>query len=125
MVHTDAETHEWMAGQVAALEVWVAVDDDRTVGLLIVAGDWLDQLYVDPDVTGRGIGTLLLDHAKEQRRGGLQLWTFVSNLGARGFYERHGFVEVERTDGAGNEEQAPDIRYVWPAPAGEVRTGPG
>jgi hypothetical protein len=29
------------------------------------------------------------------------------------FYERHGFVEAERTDGRRNEERAPDIRYVW------------
>ncbi len=27
------------------------------------------------------------------------------------FDERHGFVEVERTDGSGNEERAPDVRY--------------
>ncbi|MFG2519104.1 hypothetical protein [Streptomyces sp. NPDC048527] len=24
-----------------------------------------------------------------------------------------GFVAVERTDGAGNEEREPDVRYVW------------
>jgi 8-oxo-dGTP pyrophosphatase MutT (NUDIX family) len=29
------------------------------------------------------------------------------------FYERHGFIEIERTDGSGNEEQAPDVRYRW------------
>jgi hypothetical protein len=33
--------------------------------------------------------------------------------GAQRFYLRHGFVEVERTDGAGNEEHAPDIQYGW------------
>jgi hypothetical protein len=47
----------------------------------------------------------------------LQLWTFVSNLGAQRFYLRHGFVEVERTDGAANEEHAPDILYEWSAAA--------
>ena len=29
-------------------------------------------------------------------------------------YERQGFVAVERTDGAGNEEREPDVRLVWP-----------
>ncbi len=33
---------------------------------------------------------------------------------ARAFYARHGLVELERTDGAGNEERAPDIRMAWP-----------
>lgn len=113
MVHSDAETQEWMVGQVEALDVWAAVEAGRIVGLLVLAGDWLEQLYLEPDATGRGIGAVLVDHAKQQRPEGLQLWTFESNLGARRFYERHGFVEAERTDGAGNEEGAPDIRYVW------------
>ena len=34
--------------------------------------------------------------------------------GARRFYARHGLVELERTDGSGNEEKAPDIRMAWP-----------
>ena len=83
------------------------------VALLVLRGDWIDQLYVDPDLTGRGIGAELLGLAKRERPRGLRLWTFVSNRGAQRFYERHGFSEIERTDGSGNEEQAPAIQYVW------------
>ncbi len=42
-----------------------------------------------------------------------ELWTFQTNLPARRFYERHGFIAVRWTDGASNEERAPDVRYVW------------
>jgi hypothetical protein len=35
------------------------------------------------------------------------------NVGARCFYERHGFTAVEMTDGAGNDERQPDVRYAW------------
>ena len=42
----------------------------------------------------------------------MQLWAFQSNTGALRFYERHGFVAVEETDGD-NEERAPDVRMVW------------
>jgi hypothetical protein len=41
------------------------------------------------------------------------LWTFQTNTGARRFYERHGFVAVDETDGSANEERAPDVRYAW------------
>lgn len=80
---------------------------------MVLADEWLDQLYVDPDHTGSGVGSKLLEAAKSARNGGLQLWTFESNSRAQRFYERHGFVAIERTDGSGNEERAPDIRYVW------------
>jgi GNAT superfamily N-acetyltransferase len=43
----------------------------------------------------------------------LTLWTFQKNAKARAFYERHGFVPVEFTDGLTNQEREPDVRYVW------------
>lgn len=74
--------------------------------------DWIDQLYVDPECTGKGLGTRLVDVAKASRPGGLQLWTFQANHRARCFYERHGFTSAEATQGD-NEEGAPDVRYEW------------
>jgi len=32
---------------------------------------------------------------------------------ARRFYEAHGATAVEFTDGEGNEEKTPDVRYEW------------
>jgi phosphinothricin acetyltransferase len=55
----------------------------------------------------------MLDVARSELTGDqIQLWTFQSNSGARRFYERHGFVAVQTTEGD-NEEKAPDVRYVW------------
>ena len=67
-------------------------------------------------LTGRGIGSALLAVAKRERPQGLRLWAFQTNTGARRFYERHGFVEVRRTDGRDNEERAPDVLYACRAP---------
>lgn len=79
---------------------------------MVLDNEWIDQLYVDPASTRRGIGGALLDRAMRQRPTGLKLWTFQSNLDARRFYEAHGFVAVAMTPAA-NEEQAPDVCYEW------------
>jgi ribosomal protein S18 acetylase RimI-like enzyme len=114
-VHSDEEVRAWFASHVVeALELWVAESGAGELrAILVLDGDWVDQLYVDPGWTDRGIGSRLLDAAKRERPGGLRLWTFASNRRAQRFYERHGFVEISRTDGAGNEERAPDILYAW------------
>ncbi len=75
---------------------------------------WLDDLYVAPAFAGQGIGSALLDLAKAQRPQGFCLWVFESNTPARNFYARRGFVELERTDGSGNEERSPDVQMAWP-----------
>ncbi len=80
--------------------------------MLALDGNWIDQLYVEPRLTGAGIGAELLRVAKRQRPARLELWCFVSNERAQRFYLRHGFREVQRTEGE-NEEGAPDIHYLW------------
>jgi GNAT superfamily N-acetyltransferase/chorismate mutase len=95
-------------------EVWVAEVADTVVGFARVGGDWLDDLYVDPAHAGQGVGSALLDLVKSLRPDGFSLWVFEVNDRARRFYGRHGLIELDRTDGTGNEEKAPDIRTVWP-----------
>ena len=115
-VHSDGEVRTWIREVVVPHEEsWVAVGGAGrlVVGMLVLEGDWVDQLYLDPDWRGRGIGDRLLGLAKQRRPGGLQLWTFQCNAPARRFYERHRFAAVERTDGARNEEREPDVRYAW------------
>src|SRR5258708_40372951 len=53
--------------------------------------------------------------SKRERPEGIKLWTFAANVGARRFYERHGFVAIDATAGD-NEEGAPDVCYEWVAP---------
>ncbi|MDT5008734.1 MAG: hypothetical protein QOH57_351 [Mycobacterium sp.] len=115
-VHSDDEVRQWVKiFVIVKREVWVAESaDGRALAVLVLDGDWVDQLYVNPAWTGLGLGSRLIELAKSRRPAGLQLWTFVTNVKARRFYERHGFAVVEMTDGRGNEEKEPDIRLVWP-----------
>ncbi|CAL9579788.1 GNAT family N-acetyltransferase [Streptomyces sp. enrichment culture] len=95
-------------------ETWVAeAAGEGVVGVLVLEGEELDQLYLEPGWRGRGLGDRLVTLAKERSPTGLSLWTFQVNTPAHRFYERHGFTAVERTDGSGNEEREPDVRYRW------------
>lgn len=120
-LHGESELRRWMADEVLGhFEVTVAEIDGTIVGLMVLDGGrgghgWIEQLYLDPAWIGRGLGERLLAQALQRYPAGLDLWCFEVNEGARRFYERHGFVAVERTDGRGNEERAPDVRYRWTA----------
>jgi 8-oxo-dGTP pyrophosphatase MutT (NUDIX family)/ribosomal protein S18 acetylase RimI-like enzyme len=110
-IHREREIVPWCADElIGHFDVWVADIDDVVVGLLALTDGWIDQLYLDPAWIGRGLGERFMQLAVQRQPGGLQLWTFQANVAAQRFYARHGFREVERTDGAGNEERAPDIR---------------
>jgi len=95
-------------------ETWVAEVGGVVRGYTRLAGDWLDDLYVAPAYAGQGIGTALLDLVKSLRPGGFCLWVFETNEPARRFYAHRGLVELQRTDGTANDDQAPDIMTAWP-----------
>jgi GNAT superfamily N-acetyltransferase len=115
LAHTDDEVRGWIRERlIPDHEVWVATDDGFPVAMLALAPGWVEQLYVSPDRLGQGIGSRLLTLAKTRQPEYLQLWTFQVNERARRFYEHHGFVAVEETEGSGNQERQPDVRYEWP-----------
>lgn len=124
-VHTAEEDRAFFARQLGDGEhdAWVAEAGEDLVGFALLSRTWLVGLYVDPRVQRSGVGSALLEVVKAQRPGGFGLWVFESNEPARSFYSRHGLVALERTDGAGNEERAPDLKMVWPgrAPLGYYR----
>ena len=81
------------------------------VGFLAADAASVAQLYVRIGHLGQGIGTALLGVAKQQSSGSLWLYAFQRNLGACRFYERYGFVAVER--GFEPSWQLADVKYVW------------
>ncbi|MCJ0875873.1 GNAT family N-acetyltransferase [Streptomyces sp. AP-93] len=114
LAHGDEEVRDWFSSVVVPeYETWIAAADGSVAGLLVLDGEELEQLYLDPSWRGKGLGDRLVALAKQQRPDGLGLWTFQVNGPGQRFYERHGFVAVDRTDGLCNEEREPDVRYVW------------
>jgi GNAT superfamily N-acetyltransferase len=93
-------------------QVHGAFEGGALAAIIAFRREWIEQLYVLPEVQGCGVGSELLQIAK-RAFDCLQLWTFQRNLSARRFYEARGFALVEETDGARNEEKEPDVRYFW------------
>lgn len=96
-------------------DLWGVFDGSRLQGFIALLPGWIDHLYVDPAIHRAGIGSSLVRLAQE-KQSELRLYTFQSNVNARAFYEKHGFVIKELTNGERNEEKMPDITYQWVRP---------
>jgi ribosomal protein S18 acetylase RimI-like enzyme len=98
-------TADW-ASRIASGKLHVHVAEERSALLGFCAHGWstdddaaphtweISNLHIAPDLRGRGIGTLLFDHALYSgvRAGAelMTLWVVESNDSARRFYEKHG-----------------------------------
>ncbi|MBD3662324.1 GNAT family N-acetyltransferase [Sulfitobacter aestuariivivens] len=111
-VHSRAEDLAHAGTMIERGWVTVAETASGVVGFAACNGEDLNALYVQRAARDQGVGSALVRHLQSCEPF-LQLWTFVANEGAHRFYARHGFAEVTRTDGAGNDEKLPDIRFEW------------
>lgn len=98
--------------------LWLAVDDaDRPQGFLVMDGEMIDALFVDPAVHGRGIGTALVDHALGLAPNALvDASEQASN--AAPFYEARGFVRIGRSETDPHGRPYPVIHFRHPGRAG-------
>lgn len=120
--HPPDDVRAWVRRHlIPECNVTVADAGGTIIGVLATAqrdgAAWIEQLFVLPGWTGRGIGGRLLDHAHDGLPRPIRLWTFQANAGARRFYERHGYRAIAFTDGRENEERCPDVLYELAAGA--------
>jgi GNAT superfamily N-acetyltransferase len=108
-LHTPEQDLAFFTTEIGSSDCRVAVIDGHVVGFGCVRDSWLNHLYISPDFQGKGIGSELLKTFGSDID---QFWVFQKNSRARDFYKRHGFVEVEFTDGSANEEREPDVRFA-------------
>jgi len=115
-VHDHADVERYYADIVfAERRVIVAERKNDVAGFLALSDDrYVTALYIDAPHRGVGIGSQLVDAAKDLSPEELNLWTFEHNRDAQRFYQHQGFEVVRRTDGD-NEEKLPDILYRWQA----------
>lgn len=81
-----------------AAETYVYDGEGTLRGFVSLCGDTIAALFVRPSVHGKGIGTQLMNKAKERRQN-LNLTVYKENHRGIGFYEKCGFrVETEQID---------------------------
>lgn len=118
LIHSDESIHQWVRNTLLLEEqVIVAEEKGLIIGMMSLTTDGgigrIRQLYVHPDAVGHGIGTLMIKKAKSILGSPIHLYTFQENIGAKRFYERHGFQAIDFNDGSGNEENCPAVLYEW------------
>lgn len=92
--------------------------DDGHSEQLIPGLAHISQVATAPDRWGNGLGSMvvaaIMSHAVRRGYARAQLWTHVSNSGARRLYERHGFGDLERRRSDDNGE--PIMHFVRDLP---------
>jgi putative acetyltransferase len=118
VLHPPEEFLEFVQTRVLPLwDTWVIEVSPPTGGVLIAGvmalhEDHVEQLFVLPPYQRQGIGTNLLDKAKQLQPDHLTLWVFQANVQARAFYMKHGFQVIRMTEDQ-NEERMPDALLEW------------
>ena len=95
--HRSAEQHLARARQ-RLEQTWVGGAGDAIGGFIVIVDDELEQIYVDADARGTGLGKVLLQRAEAEIRGAghPQAWLAVAtgNHRAREFYARRGWRDA-------------------------------
>ncbi|HII0009710.1 TPA: acetyltransferase [Klebsiella variicola] len=92
------ELEEMVRAFLPEAPLWVAANtQDQPIAFMLLTGEHMDALFVDPDVRGCGVGKLLIEHALSLTP---KLTTNVNeqNEQAVGFYQRMGFNVTGRTE---------------------------
>ena len=113
------ELEELVRAFIPEAPLWVAVNtEDQPIAFMLLTGDHMDALFVDPDVRGCGVGRLLIAHALSLTP---TLTTNVNeqNEQAVGFYRRMGFKVTGRseTDDLGQPYPLLNLMYEQQAEA--------
>ena len=113
------ELEELVRAFIPEAPLWVAVNtEDQPIAFMLLTGDHMDALFVDPDVRGCGVGRLLIAHALSLTP---TLTTNVNeqNEQAVGFYQKMGFRVTGRseTDDLGQPYPLLNLMYEQQAEA--------
>ena len=92
--HTAETQTEYLRREMDGGKALFLLLDPEPVGVVSVQDDLIENLYVLPDMQGRGYGSALLEFAAARCQDAPRLWVLNVNEKARRFYEVRGFQET-------------------------------
>lgn len=94
--HFTPETLERLALE---REMWVGERDGMTVGTVSRDGDKVYTLFVEPDVSGQGVGGRLMDHVEQLAIAeGYGYMETGASITAHDFYRNRGYADVRESE---------------------------
>ena len=116
LVHPHSKTewrYRWVSEITPKHEIAVAESDNEILGFvtLNLETSELSQLFTRLSEQGHGVGTALINWAKNRCQKGIYLFTLEINYLSREFYEKHGFRETGLSTNA--ISGLPTVRYEW------------
>lgn len=88
-----------------AVSLYVIFDGDEIAGFIGLSGQHIEMLFVDSNRMGKGLGTRLLEYAKNS--GAQSVDVNEQNPAALGFYQANGFRVVSRDEYDGDGRHFP------------------
>ena len=92
-LQVDKETEKLLADEDILQSTYV-YDDGVVKGFILIDGNEVWKLFVEPVLQGQSIGGELLEYAKDVHNVE-SLWALEKNTRAISFYERHGFTATD------------------------------
>ena len=91
-------------------ETWVYEDNNTVIGFISMLGNEIGGLFVLPNNHFKGIGTQLVNFIKESHSE-LDVEVFEKNAIGRAFYEKYGFVQINKYYHAESKNEVLRLRY--------------
>ena len=102
--------YEYVKKLLPKSEIYVYIENDKIEGFIGINEDYIEGIFVNSNYQNKGIGTALLNKAKEGKEE-LTLNVYEKNRKAIKFYEKNGFKIVkEAVDKETNEKE---YRMLW------------
>ena len=91
-------------------EIYVYIFGERIVGFIGLNKNYIEGIFVDENNQGKGIGTSLLNKAKENRNC-LKLSVYKKNTNAISFYKKKGFEIIN--ENIDNNTKEIEYTMIW------------
>jgi putative acetyltransferase len=91
-------------------ETWVYEDNNAVIGFISMLGNEIGGLFVLPNNHFKGIGTQLVNFIRESHSE-LDVEVFEKNAIGRAFYEKYGFVQINKYYHAESKNEVLRLRY--------------